>query len=103
MGKAKPAHHTSKQLADRAKQALQNKGGGNAGKADRQGGAAGHAKYQCPLCGQAVPDMKTGQAHWDSKHSKLPFVAEDWENKQAALGGKTTVGVAVQGSKKKKK
>ena len=39
-----------------------NKGGGVAGKADRLGGAAGHAKYKCPICAQQGPDMKTMQA-----------------------------------------
>ncbi len=39
-----------------------NKGGGVAGKADRLGGAAGHAKYKCPICAQQAPDMKTMQA-----------------------------------------
>ena len=39
-----------------------NKGGGVAGKADRLGGAAGHAKFKCPICAQQAPDMKTMQA-----------------------------------------
>jgi len=38
-----------------------NKGGGVAGKADRLGGAAGHAKFKCPICAQQAPDMKTMQ------------------------------------------
>ena len=35
MGKAKPASHTSKELAAKAKAALTNKGGGQSGKVDR--------------------------------------------------------------------
>ena len=42
-----------------------NKGGGVAGKADRLGGAAGHAKYKCPICAQQAPDMKTMQVRPD--------------------------------------
>lgn len=46
MAKAKQAHHTAKELAAKAKAALQNAGGGKAGLADRKGGQAGHAKYK---------------------------------------------------------
>jgi len=35
----------------------------------------------------------------DSKHSKLPFVAEEWEDTQLANGGVTTAGVAVRGAR----
>lgn len=45
-GKAKPTQHTAKEIAGKAKAALQNKGGGKAGLADRLGGKAGHAKYK---------------------------------------------------------
>ena len=38
MGKAKPAKHTSAELAAKAAAALTNKGGGAAGKSDRLGG-----------------------------------------------------------------
>ena len=38
MGKAKPAHHTSKELANKAWEATVNRGGGTKGKEDRQGG-----------------------------------------------------------------
>lgn len=40
--------------------------------------------------------------HWDSKHSKLPFVADDWSDTHAENGGVTTQGVAVKGSSKEK-
>jgi len=102
MGKAKPASHTAAELAKKAKDATVNRGGGNKGIEDRKGGVAGHAKFQCPSCGQAVPDMKTGQAHWESKHSKQPFVPEDWKDKHAEVGGVTTQGTFVVGSKKVK-
>lgn len=56
MGKAKPAKHTAKEINAKVAAATTNKGGGQAGKQDRQGGKAGHAKYQCPVCGQTAPD-----------------------------------------------
>jgi hypothetical protein len=40
--------------------------------------------------------------HWDSKHSKLPFVPEDWSDTHAEHGGVTTQGVAVKGASKEK-
>ena len=77
-------------------------GGGKAGLADRQGGAAGHAKFKCPSCGQQAPSIKSAEMHWDSKHSKLPFVPDDWSDMHALNGGVTTAGVAVKGSSKEK-
>lgn len=101
MGKAKPASHTSKELANKAKAATQNAGAGAAGKADRQGGKAGHAKMQCPICGQQAPGEKSANEHWEAKHKKLngEFDIEKWTDMHQVHGG-TTVGVAVQGSKK---
>ena len=40
--------------------------------------------------------------HWDSKHSKLPFVPGDWSDTHAEHGGVTTAGVAVKGAAKQK-
>ena len=54
------AKHTAKELNQKAKDALTNKSGGANGKADRAGGVAGHAKYECPQCGQAAPYPKSG-------------------------------------------
>ena len=99
-GKAKPKKHTAKELAQKAAAALTNKGGGKAGLADRKGGAAGHAKYKCPVCGQAAPSEKSGEAHWDSKHPKLPFVFSDWSDLHEEVGV-TTTGLAVKGGKAK--
>lgn len=61
MGKAKPAKHTAAEIKAKVAAATTNKGGGNAGKEDRLGGKAGHAKYKCPVCAQQAPDMKTMQ------------------------------------------
>jgi hypothetical protein len=53
-GKAKPTKHSAKEIAGKVAAATTNKGGGKAGLADRKGGAAGHAKFKCPSCGQQV-------------------------------------------------
>jgi hypothetical protein len=42
------------------------------------------------------------QLHWENKHTKLPFDESACEDLHAKVGGVTTQGVAVQGSKKKK-
>mmetsp|Transcript_18342 Transcript_18342/g.22013 ORF Transcript_18342/g.22013 Transcript_18342/m.22013 type:complete len:103 (-) Transcript_18342:1434-1742(-) len=99
--KGKTTNHTAKELAAKAKESLTNKGGGKAGIADRKGGAAGHAKFKCPICAQQAPDLKSMQAHHDSKHSKVPFDAEACKNMHAESGGVTTSGVGVRGSIKK--
>ena len=62
MGKAKPKKHTAAEINAKIAAATTNKGGGLAGKADRLGGQAGHAKYKCHVCAQQAPDMKTMQA-----------------------------------------
>ena len=95
------AQHTAKEIASKHAAALTNKGGGASGKTDRLGGAAGHAKYKCPVCAQGVPSEKTAVAHWDSKHAKLTFAFADWTDAHAATGGVTTQGTAVKGGKEK--
>eukprot|EP01083_Nonionella_stella_P043838 118322_1 len=100
-GKAKAKKHTAKQMATKAKAALQNKGGGNSGLADRKGGKAGHAKFQCPICMMQAPSLVNMKQHHESKHSKLPWDENSCVNTQEAFGG-TTQGVAVLGSKKKR-
>jgi len=99
-GKAKPKKHTARELAGKAAAALTNKGGGKLGAMDRAGGAAGHAKYKCPICGLATPSQKNGSEHWESKHSKLPFNFDDWSDLHKEHGG-TTKGLAVAGGKAK--
>eukprot|EP00294_Goniomonas_avonlea_P017959 CAMPEP_0114555792 /NCGR_PEP_ID=MMETSP0114-20121206/8941_1 /TAXON_ID=31324 /ORGANISM="Goniomonas sp, Strain m" /LENGTH=101 /DNA_ID=CAMNT_0001740947 /DNA_START=50 /DNA_END=355 /DNA_ORIENTATION=+ len=99
-GKAKPKKHTASEIARKTAEATQNKGGGAAGAQDRQGGKAGHSKFMCPVCKQQAPDLKSMQAHHDSKHSKLPWDPAACTNTHAVYGG-TTQGVAVRGSTKK--
>ncbi len=66
MGKAKPAKHTAKEIAMKTAAATTNKGGGKDGLEDRLGGKAGHARYQCPLCRQPAPDLKSMQVSQDA-------------------------------------
>jgi hypothetical protein len=44
-------------------EATTNKGGGKAGLMDRLGGAAGHAKFICPLCKMQAPSLKNMEEH----------------------------------------
>jgi hypothetical protein len=61
MGKAKPAKHTAAEIKAKVHAATTNMGGGKAGLQDRKGGAVGHAKYKCPVCMTAAPDLKSMQ------------------------------------------
>jgi len=101
MGKAKPAKHTASEIKNKVHAATTNMGGGKAGLQDRLGGKVGHAKYKCPICMTAAPDLKSMQIHWDAKHGHLPFEPTKCEDLHEKVGGVTTAGVAVRGSKKK--
>eukprot|EP01084_Bolivina_argentea_P186276 321124_1 len=100
MGKAKPAHHTRKELDAKAFNATVNRGGGKQGQDDRKGGKVGHAKFQCPICCQQAPDIKSMVAHHESKHPKQPFDEEGVKNLRPQGEG-TVTGVAVRGGIKK--
>ncbi|PNH03384.1 hypothetical protein TSOC_010577 [Tetrabaena socialis] len=100
MGKAKPAKHTAKEIAMKVAEATTNKGGGKSGLEDRLGGKAGHAKFQCHICKQPAPDLKSMQMHHESRHPKEPWEPEKCHDMHATHGC-TTQGVAVRGSKKK--
>lgn len=100
-GKAKPTKHTAKEIAGKIAAATQNKGGGKAGLADRKGGQAGHAKFECHICKTTAPSIKTMQAHHESKHPTMAWEPDKCTNKHDLHGGVTTVGVAVRGSTKK--
>ncbi|CAM9502041.1 unnamed protein product [Ascophyllum nodosum] len=100
--KAKPTKHSSAELSKRAAASLQNKGGGQAGLADRKGGAAGHSRFLCTICGVQAPSLTSMQAHHISKHDKLPWDPSLYEDVQAKYGG-TTQGVAVRGTTNAKK
>ncbi|KAG2483603.1 hypothetical protein HYH03_017545 [Edaphochlamys debaryana] len=100
MGKAKPAKHTAKEIAMKAHAATTNMGGGGEGKEDRLGGKAGHAKYQCHICRQQAPDLKSMQMHHEARHPKELWEPEKCTNMHEIHGG-TTRGVGVRGSTKK--
>lgn len=101
MGKAKPTKHTAAEINAKIAAAMTNKGGGKAGLADRKGGAAGHAKYQCHICKTPAPSLKSMEDHHTAKHPTLPWEPEKCTDAHALHGGVTTVGVAVRGSTKK--
>mmetsp|Transcript_18909 Transcript_18909/g.40735 ORF Transcript_18909/g.40735 Transcript_18909/m.40735 type:complete len:102 (-) Transcript_18909:1136-1441(-) len=101
MGKAKPAKHTAAEIKAKIAEATTNKGGGKAGLEDRQGGKAGHAKFQCHICKTPAPSLTSMQAHHESKHPTMPWEPEKCTDMHTAAGGVTTQGVAVRGSKKK--
>jgi hypothetical protein len=58
---AKPAKHTAAELKAKEKAATTNMGGGKAGLADRLGGKAGHAKFQCHICKAPAPSLTSMQ------------------------------------------
>lgn len=99
-GKAKPTKHTASEIAAKTAAALTNKGGGKEGKADRLGGKAGHAKFQCHVCKVQAPSLKSMEAHFEAKHPTLPWEPEKCTNQHEVFGG-TTQGVGVRGSTKK--
>lgn len=98
-GKAKPTKHSAKEINQKVMDSCCNRAGGAAGLADRLGGAAGHSKYKCPLCGTPANDLKTMQIHHEAKHGNIEFDAESYVDHHALQGG-TTKGVAIRGSTK---
>lgn len=87
MAKAKPTKHTAKELKAKADKALTNRGGGKEGKSDRTGAVkGGHAKYECPVCKVTAPDLKTMQAHHESKHTKLAWDVNSIKNLHDVTG-----------------
>ena len=74
MGKAKPAKHTASEIKNKVHAATTNMGGGKAGLQDRLGGKVGHAKYKCPICMTAAPDLKSMQVRdFSSRNWQTPF------------------------------
>lgn len=78
--KAKPTHHTAKELKMKADQALTNRGGGKAGMAQRNDAKLG---YLCPQCQTAAPSAKNMYTHVTNKHPK--FVPAGGNNEQAYM------------------
>lgn len=65
-------------MAAKAKESLANKGGGKAGKEDRQGGAAGHVRFECSICKATAPSLKVMMTHFEAKHPTIK--PEDYES-----------------------
>lgn len=63
----------------------QNKGGGVAGLVDRKGGAAGHSRYLCTICGVNAPSLTSMKVNGSEQLSSnsdifLCFSCRDREN-----------------------
>ena len=58
----------------------------------------GHSRFKCKLCGVGLTSLVQAEIHHDSKHSKVPFSAADYEDVHALTGGVTTAGIAVRGT-----
>ena len=75
--KGKSQKHTAKEIAGKHKAAKEKNGaaggGGKAAKARKTAGAK--AAVKCKICLSQQPNLKSMEAHFDSKHSKL-----DWKN-----------------------
>lgn len=102
MPKGYVTKHTSKELQMKDKLANQNAGGGAAGKQDRLGGKAGHAKFLCYICKQQAPSVTSMRQHFESKHPKETMDEARLVDTHDTFGG-TTQGVAVKGTLKKAK
>jgi hypothetical protein len=76
--KAKPTHHTAKELKMKADAALTNRGGGKSGMAQRNDAKLG---YLCPQCQTAAPSAKSMLAHVQNKHPR--FTPPGGNNEQA--------------------
>mmetsp|Transcript_18747 Transcript_18747/g.22447 ORF Transcript_18747/g.22447 Transcript_18747/m.22447 type:complete len:114 (-) Transcript_18747:75-416(-) len=90
-GKAKQQKHTAKEINAKLhanKMDQGGAGGGAQGLKARQ--TLGKVMLTCAVCGQpnfnAVDDVR---AHYESKHSKLPFDAEFYKAKQAEAKSQT--------------
>mmetsp|Transcript_1321 Transcript_1321/g.3451 ORF Transcript_1321/g.3451 Transcript_1321/m.3451 type:complete len:104 (+) Transcript_1321:74-385(+) len=65
MGKAKPAHHTAKELQAKA-DLHKPRGGGKAGQAER----AIKIAYTCNICKVSIASMAQMKTHYEAKHPK---------------------------------
>ncbi|EKX47163.1 hypothetical protein GUITHDRAFT_45817, partial [Guillardia theta CCMP2712] len=83
------AKHTAKEISEKNKLANKNMGGGKAGLEDRLGGKAGHAKLICPLCMMQAPSLKNMEMHHESKHPKVPWDPNIYQNTHEIYGGTT--------------
>lgn len=65
MGKAKPAHHTARELQAKA-DLHKPRGGGKAGQAER----AIKIAYTCTICKLSIASMGHMKTHYEAKHPK---------------------------------
>ena len=107
--KGKTQKHTAKELAAKAKAAKERNGAAGGGKSMQ---AARLNKMKagnvvCEVCKAAQPNFKSMTAHWESKHSKMCFPADDYKAKYDAIKAAKQAatknrGKADKGNKSKK-
>merc|ERR1712072_1495511 len=76
--KGKTQKHAAKEIASKhaaAKNAAGAAGGGGSGAANRKG-AGNKVSVQCTICMTVQPNMKSMEAHYDSKHAKIKWADE---------------------------
>uniref|UniRef100_A0A7S3UYW0 C2H2-type domain-containing protein n=1 Tax=Aplanochytrium stocchinoi TaxID=215587 RepID=A0A7S3UYW0_9STRA len=88
--KGKTQKHTAKEIATKVKAAKEKNGaaGGGGKGAEARKGAWTKASVFCELCKTIQPSAKTMQIHYDSKHPKDPYPADEYETKFAEARGK---------------
>merc|ERR1712098_953815 len=76
--KGKTQKHTAKEIASKhaaAKHAAGAAGGGGSGAANRKT-VGNKVSVQCTVCMTVQPNMKSMEAHYDSKHAKIKWADE---------------------------
>lgn len=106
--KGKTQKHTAKEIAAKTKAAKERggaAGGGGGGMAARLA-VMKNQDVICEACKQAMPNLSSMKAHWDSKHSKLPmpdYAAQYKALKDAKRAAQKAKGTSAAGKGKKVK
>mmetsp|Transcript_17455 Transcript_17455/g.20219 ORF Transcript_17455/g.20219 Transcript_17455/m.20219 type:complete len:125 (+) Transcript_17455:178-552(+) len=88
--KGKTQKHTAKEIASKVKAAKERNGaaGGGGKGAEARMGAWTKASVLCDVCKTIQPSFKTMQIHYENKHPKDSYPAEDYEKRFAEARGK---------------
>jgi len=83
--KGKTQKHTAKEIAGKVKAAKERNGaaGGGGKGAEARMGAWTKASVLCDVCKTIQPSFKTMQIHYENKHPKDSYPAEDYEKRFA--------------------
>ena len=81
--KGKTQKHTAAEIASKHKAAKEAKGaaGGGSGGAETRKNIGNKISAKCTICMSMQPNIKSMEAHYDSKHNKIKFddVKESYE------------------------